>query len=163
MMLLYIFTISHYFFSTAFLLSINLFGYPWNNLFFVLRQVTQQHCCCLRWHRSHNSSYSLIVPQTKRLRRRWNRRVYIYHSDDVSAESCEPSASAWFIAADCWQFMSWFSPSSAAYVFPFRWPAGTTSGVCKTTLPFCLFKWNISHSVNTSWMKFWKIVKADIM
>lgn len=58
----------------------------------------------------------------------------IHHTDDVSAESCEPSA--WFTAAaDCWQFISWFSPSSAAYVFPFCHCAGTTSGFSKTTPP----------------------------
>lgn len=46
------------------------------------------------------------------------KQIDIYYCyDDVSAESCEPRGSAWFTAADCWQFMSWFSQSSAAYVF----------------------------------------------
>lgn len=40
---------------------------------------------------------------------------------------------AWFTAAaDCWQFMSWFFHSSAAYIFPFCRSAGT-SPFCKTT------------------------------
>lgn len=39
---------------------------------------------------------------------------------------------AWFTAAgDCWQFMSWFFHSSAAYSFPFCCSAGT-SPLCET-------------------------------
>ena len=38
-----------------------------------------------------------------------------------------------------------FPPVQLPTVFPFHWAAGTTSGLCETTLPFCLFKLNISH------------------
>lgn len=100
------------------------------------------------WNRSCSSSSSLIWPQTKRLKQKWNRLMHYSH--DVNTESCEWSA--WFTAAaDCWQFMSWFFPPEfSCLFFPLCRFAGTAAGFCETTLPFCLFKSNFSQFLHFS-------------